>query len=84
MPVVAMQQYRDCATALEMTQGVAAVDVIDDPPQLDRPSIEVLVGPGYERVPRRVLNVITDHDFGTRPDLSGSVGQPRHFLVVVT
>jgi len=33
--------------------------------------------------PPRVLQTAAEYDFGTRPDLSGARGQPRHFVVVV-
>jgi hypothetical protein len=80
--VVNVQQYRDCATALAHVTGVRAADVIDRDPELDRPAIQVTVGPAYERVPPRVLGVIRDYDFGlARLSIRG---QPRHFVLVVT
>ena len=81
--VVAREQYEECADALRALPGVRAVDVLGDDGRLDRPCIEVVVGPGYERSPARVLRTIAEYDFGTRPDLSGARGQPRHFVVVV-
>jgi len=81
--VVAREQYQRCADALEALPGVRAADVLGNDGRLDRPCIEVVVGPAYERVPPRVHRTIAEHDFGTRPDLSGSRGQPRHHIVVV-
>lgn len=81
--VVAMHQYHECAGTLVQLPGVRAADVIESDARLDRPSIEVTIGPGYERVPPRVLGVIRDHDFGIDPSLSGSQGQPRHWKLVV-
>jgi len=79
--VVAREQYEDCADALRALPGVRAVDVLDDDARLDRPCIEVVVGPGYERTPPRVLRAIAEYDFGVRSVTSR--GQPRHFVVVV-
>jgi hypothetical protein len=81
--VVAREQYEQCADTLRALPGVRAVDVLATDTRLDRPCIEVVIGPGYERVPPRVHRVIAEHDFGTRPDLAGARGQPRHFVVVV-
>jgi len=82
---VATHEYETAADALEALPGVEATDVYDagDHPQLDRGCIEVVVSPG-ERVPPRVLATIREHDLGLRPDLGGRVGQPAHFVVVVT
>ena len=82
---VATHEYEDAADALEALPGVKETDVYDtgDHPQLDRGCIEVVVSPG-ERVPPRVLATIREHDLGLRPDLGGRVGQPAHFVVVVT
>jgi len=55
-----------------------------DHPQLDRECIEITVGPDYERVPPRVLATVREHDLGLRPDLGGRIGQPAHYVVVVT
>jgi len=81
--VVALSQYYDAAETFEQLPGVRAVDVIDDDPRLDRPCIELVIGPAFERVPPRVHGVIRDHDMGTRPDLSGAQGRPRHWILVV-
>ena len=78
------EQFQRCAEDLIALPGVRAVDVQHDRPDLDRPCIEVVVGPGYERVPPRVLDAVREHDLGLRPDLSGSRGRPRHWVVVVT
>jgi hypothetical protein len=79
---ISMDHYRDCAEDLIDTTGVLAVDVIEDPDALDRPCIEVTVD-GYERVPPRIHRVIAAHDLGSRPDLAGARGQPRHWTLVV-
>lgn len=79
---ISMDHYRDAAGDLIDLTGVLAVNVLEDPAALDRPCIEVVVD-GYERVPPRVHRVIADHDLGTRPDLAGARGQPRHWTLVV-
>jgi len=80
---VHVEQYHECADDLAGLPGVRVVDVLANDGRLDRPCIEVTVGPGYERVPPRVLRIVAEFDFGTRPDLSGSRGQPRHWTLVV-
>lgn len=59
------------------------VDVISGDGRLNRPCIELTIGPGYERIPPRVHRTVAEFDFGTRPDLSGSRGRPRHWTLVV-
>jgi len=81
--VVALSQYYDAAEVFEQLPGVRAVDVLEDDPALDRPCIELVIGPGYERVPPRVHRTLATFDFGTRPDLSGSQGRSRHWVLVV-
>jgi len=81
--VVALSQYYDAAESFEHLTGVRAVDVIEDDPRLDRPCVELTIGPDYERIPPRVHGVVRDYDFGTRPDLSGSRGNPWYFILVV-
>ena len=81
--VVGRERYHDAAAALEQLVGVRAVDVFAEGGQLDRPCLEVVVGPGYERVPPRVLRVVAAHDMGIRPDLSGGQGRPPHWVLVV-
>lgn len=81
--VVAREQFEECAADLEGLTGVRAADIHGTGSRLDRPYIEVTVGPGYERVPPRVSRTIAEHDFGTRPDLSGSRGRPRQCVLVV-
>jgi len=82
---VATHEYQAAADALEALPGVEATDVYEpgQHPQLDRGCIEVVVSPG-ERIPPRVLATICEHDLGLRPDLGGRIGQPAHFVVVVT
>jgi len=82
---VATHKYQTAANALKALPGVADTQVFDagQHPQLDRGCIEVVVSPG-ERVPPRVLATIREHDLGLRPDLGGRIGDPSHFVVVVT
>jgi hypothetical protein len=82
---VATHEYQAAADALEALPSVEATDVFGagEHPQLDRGCIEVVVSPG-ERVPPRVLATIREHDLGLRPDLGGCIGQPAHFVIVVT
>jgi len=61
-----------------------AVDEPGDHPQLDRECIEITVGPDYERVPPRVLATVREHGLGLRPGLGGRIGQPAHFVLIVT
>ena len=81
--VVALSQYYEAAEAFEQLPGVRGIDVISGDGRLDRPCIELTIGPGYERTPPRVHRTVAKFDFGTRPDLSGSRGQPRHWTLVV-
>jgi len=81
--LVNAEQYDKFAGEVICIPGVRAADVIRDDPRLDRPCVELVIGPGYERVPPRVLRKVAEFDFGTRPDLSGSRGRPRHWTVVV-
>jgi len=60
------QQYRECAEALAALPGVVATDVLDRDPRVGRPLLEVVVGPGYVRVPPRVLRAVAAHDLGIR------------------
>jgi len=67
MPEIAQPaQYEDCADALAGLPGVVAADVLDRDPRVDRPLLEVVVGPGYVRVPPRVLRAVAAHDLGIR------------------
>jgi len=79
--MVDVQQYRDVATALRGLPGVVAVDVMERDPRIQRPLVEVVVGPGYERVPPRVLRTIADHDLGVRRTVPQGTG--GHFTVEV-
>jgi len=83
---VPTHEYQAAADALEVLPGVKETQVYDpgQHPQLDRGCIEITVGPDYERVPPRVLGVIREHDLGLRPDFGGRIGQPVHYVVVVT
>ena len=81
--VVPIDQYHNAADALGALSGVRAADVLEQDPRLDRPCIELVIGPAFERVPPRVHRVVAEFDFGTRPDLSGSRGNPRYFILVM-
>jgi hypothetical protein len=83
---VATHEYQRAARALNAIPGVVDTQLYEsgDHPQLDRGCIEITVGPDYERVPPRVLSVIREHGLGLRPDLGGRIGEPAHFVVVVT
>jgi len=83
---VATHEYQATADALEGVPGVVDTQVFDagDHSQLNRGCIEITVGPGYERVPPRVLGVVREHGLGLRPDLGGRIGQPAHFVLVAT
>jgi len=82
--VISLDRYYDAAEDLGQVGGVRAVDVIEYDPRIGRPVIELTIGPAYERCPPRVSRAIAEQDLGTRPDLGGLRGQPRHFTVVVT
>lgn len=59
-------QLHDAADDLAGLPGVLAADVLDRDPRTQRPLLEVVAGPGYERVPPRVLRKIAEHDLGVR------------------
>jgi hypothetical protein len=82
--VVALPQYYEAAEVLEQVNGVRGVTVIEHDQRLDRPAIELTIGPAYERCPPRIHRKLGALDLGTRPDLGGLRGQPRHFVVVAT
>jgi len=83
---VATHEYEDAADALEAVPGVKDTQIYGpgDHPQLDRECIEITVGPDYERVPPRVLATVREHGLGLRPGLGGRIGQPAHFVLIVT
>lgn len=73
-------QYEAAADELRGLAGVLSADVLNRDPRLGRPLIEVVVGPGYERAPPRVLRMIAEHDLGTRAQIPRPDG---HFVVEV-
>jgi len=79
--MVDVQEYEAAAADLRALPGVVAVDVLDRDPRIQRPLVEVVVGPGYERVPPRVLRTIADHDLGVRRTVPQGTG--GHFTVEV-
>lgn len=68
------------ADALRGRSGVAAVDVIEEDPRLDRPAIEIVIEPGYDRVPPHILRALAEQDCGLH-DVSPR-GAPKHFVIV--
>lgn len=73
-------QLHDAADDLAGLPGVVATDVLDRDPRVQRPLLEITVGPRYERVPPRVLRKIAEHDLGTRSITPRPEG---HFVVEV-
>jgi len=71
--MVDQTQYEAFADDVEGLPGVVAADVLDRDPRLQRPVVEVTVGPGYQRTPPRVLRSVAAADLGLyscspRPD----------------
>ena len=64
--MVSKTEYDRAAEDLLGLAGVRAADVLDRDPRADRPLLELTVGPGYLRVPPRVLRSIANHDLGVR------------------
>lgn len=64
--MVDVYQYQEFAEDVELLAGVAAADVLDRDPRVNRPLVEVTVGPAYVRVPPRVFRRIAEHDLGVR------------------
>lgn len=56
--------HDEAAAALRDLPGVEAADVLAADPALGGPVVELAVGPGFERVPPRVLRVLARHDLG--------------------
>ena len=74
------ERYQRAARVLAEVTGVEAADVIEHDPRLNRPSIEILVGPEYVRVPPRVLRAIAECDLG----LWDSSPKAEYHVLVIT
>lgn len=72
-------EYRRLADRLRGLPAVVGVDVLEHDPRLDRAALEIVVGPGLERVPPAVVRVLGNADVGIRDVTSRPEG---HFVVL--
>lgn len=77
-----IDDYEKCANRLRSLPGVEAVDVNEDDPRVDGPLAECTIGPGFDRVPPRVLRTIADCDLGI-DDVSTQGVEPTRYHVAV-
>jgi hypothetical protein len=78
-----LTDYQECARALDGLPAVEDTTVIEFDERIGAPAIEVLVGPGYERVPPAVGRKRAEYDFGTWDITSEQGSEGRYFVVVV-
>lgn len=65
--------YRELADRLESLSPMIVTDVLEHDERLDRPALEIVAGPGLERVPATVVRILGEEDVGIysvdrRPD----------------
>lgn len=70
---------RDAADVLAALPGVIDPVTVQPDPQLDAFTVEITVGPSYDRVPPRVLRTLAEHDLGIH-DVT-TRGEPVHHIV---
>jgi hypothetical protein len=73
------EDLTDAADDLAALPGVVDVVTITPDARLDAFVVELTVGPGYQRVPPRVLRCLGDHDLGIH-DVT-TRGDPTHHIV---
>lgn len=75
-----VERLRQCGQACLGLSGVETADVLDVNGRAPVPVLELVVAPGFERVPPRVLRTLAEWDCGVI-DVT-TRGQPAHFVVV--
>lgn len=81
---IGLDEYRTRAAYLQELPTVDDATVIESDDRLDgEPSIEVLVGPGFDRVPPSVLRRLAATDLGTERQTSFHGDSGRYYKLVV-
>lgn len=81
--MVGPAQYDAFADDVVGLPGVVGAEVVARDDALQRPMVELTIGPDYQRVPPRVLRCIAEHDLGVRPGWGGTQADGYLRLVVV-